>query len=186
MLKVVPTTRTTFAKLGAEGGGLIERLVQYSPAFRRFERLLAREDVAQRLTLGDIACMAGVPVEDVLRLASGDSAPPPSNAGPTSLSYSESSETAGPAPVSDDSCVWLDLRPMLSARGEPIVDILNAVRDLQPGCDLVVTAPFHPEPLRRLLDYRGFRSRAERLAEDHWRVRFRHVDDARHRLALRG
>lgn len=186
MLRGVPTTRTTFAKLESTSTGLVERLLQYSPAFRKFAKLLTRDDVAQRLTLGDVACMAGVPVDDVLRLASGGDATSPSSEGPTILSYIEGGETAGLPAISDKDSLWLDLRPMLSAGGEPIIDILNAVQDLRPGYDLVVTTPFHPEPLRRLLDYRGFRSMAERLAEDHWRVRFRRVSDARYRASPRG
>lgn len=49
----------------------------------------------------------------------------------------------------------IDARPLLARGADPLADILGALEGLAPGSALVVTAPFRPKPLERLLAGRG-------------------------------
>ncbi|MEQ8816882.1 MAG: DUF2249 domain-containing protein [Thalassobaculum sp.] len=147
-----------------------ERLLDYNPKIRNFRGVLNDERVAVQLTVGDVARMLGLPAEVLLRVARGQQA-----------------GTAGGAPAEPAHCDWagkapqtrsLDLRPIFADGHEPLAVILTEIGRLPREAALVIDVPFHPLPLRRLLEGRGYGSVARCLAADHWQVTFRQVDVA--------
>jgi uncharacterized protein (DUF2249 family) len=66
----------------------------------------------------------------------------------------------------------LDVRDISRAKGEPFASIMAAVDALRPGEPLLLTAPFKPEPLLRLLDSKGFDHRASSGEDGNWQVLF--------------
>lgn len=149
---------------------LYARFTAYSPAFKRFARVLLREDVAGQLRLTDVASMAGVPVAGLVRIANGAGEPP---AKPIADPVDPPLKPRWLDDFGDDGMRRLDVRPLLESGHEPLPEILRATGALVPGEILVLEATFHPVPLRRLLGEHGYVSYAESLASDHWRVYFR-------------
>jgi uncharacterized protein (DUF2249 family) len=68
--------------------------------------------------------------------------------------------------------VKLDVREDLRAGREPFSRIMSAVAALQPDEDLLLVAPFKPEPLLGVLENRGFQHQARETASGDWEVRF--------------
>lgn len=141
-----------------------DRLLDRNPRIGKFRRVLNDEQVAGRLSVGDVARMLDLPVDALLAIVQGR----PSTA------------AAATEAVEDDAWaesavqqVPLDLRPVFADGHEPLAMILDQIRALPDGAALVIQAPFHPVPLRRLLGGRGYRSVARAVAPDHWRVAFR-------------
>jgi uncharacterized protein (DUF2249 family) len=68
--------------------------------------------------------------------------------------------------------VYLDVREEIRGEHEPFGRIIEAVDRLDMEGVLVLTAPFEPVPLYRVLSRRGFAHFTERRAADHWTVWF--------------
>lgn len=159
---------------------LFERLASALPVYRRFAKVLLREDIASQLNLAEMARMADVTPRDLLAaiggeiggdgMAHGEWRPP---AAPPSPAASSSEEIRPDWLDGGPELRRLDVRPLLENGHEPLADILAFVRQAPPACTLAIDATFHPQPLRRLLGSRGYDSFAEPLAADHWRVYFR-------------
>lgn len=66
----------------------------------------------------------------------------------------------------------LDVRPILSAGGEPFAKIRENIDALGDNEGLSVTAPFLPSPLIEKLGIEGFQSRVERHVTGGWVVHF--------------
>ena len=64
---------------------------------------------------------------------------------------------AAPPPATTARAARLDVRPVLASGRDPLTDILSVLDTLAPTSILVVTAPFRPLPLERLLAGRGHR-----------------------------
>ena len=67
-----------------------------------------------------------------------------------------------------------DVRALLQRGIEPLPQILERVRKLQPGQGLLILAPFLPSPLIERLRSEGFVSKVERGAGTDWVVYFWH------------
>jgi uncharacterized protein (DUF2249 family) len=141
---------------------LFDRLVELDRTVAKFHRVLLNEETARRLSLADTAAMLGTSPNDVAHLANGGELAELSEA--DTLAELVEQTDAGPATV-------LDTRPIFEAGHEPLLAILDAVAELPSGHALLVQAPFHPLPLRRLLGWRGFHSTA-RQRGDSWEVTF--------------
>ena len=170
---------TPFLDAWVQREDLLDRLCAYNPAFGEFRRVLGNEDVAGRLTLGDVASMVDSPADEVAAVANGADLParrsqPLENA-PASPATDRSGDAA-PLPRR-----MLDARPIFANGQEPLAAILALVDDAGPYATLIIDAPFHPVPLRRLLARRGYRSNAQALAPDHWRCTFTPIADGKAR-----
>jgi len=66
----------------------------------------------------------------------------------------------------------LDVRPILTAGGEPFLKIRENIDALGSNEGLSVIAPFLPSPLIEKLGSEGFQSRVERQLEGGWVVHF--------------
>jgi uncharacterized protein (DUF2249 family) len=74
-------------------------------------------------------------------------------------------------PLPSDASQPIDLRVLLARGADPLALVVDRAKALAAGGVLLLDAPFDPLPLRHLLGRMGVSSRAERLAEGHWRVR---------------
>lgn len=158
---------TTWLELVEACETAFERLVDHDPKIAKFGRVLSDEQVADRLAVQDVARMLNLPAPSLLAVASG-------------RAVDGVSAEAAPLPVHDAEAagaatheVPLDLRPVFADGHEPLALILDQIDRLPDGAALVIDAPFHPMPLRRLLGGRGYDSAARQIAADHWRVAFR-------------
>lgn len=145
---------------------IFDRLATHDARIGRFADVLNDARVAATLEVADVARMLGLEVEVLLAIAAG-AAPD----GTAAADLSAEPPAAWLAPGVRQRT--LDLRPVFERGQAPLAMILDEVERLPPGADLVIEAPFHPLPLRRLLGGRGFDSRAHRLSDVHWRVTFR-------------
>ena len=66
----------------------------------------------------------------------------------------------------------LDVRPILTAGGEPFTKIRESIDALGDNEGLSVIAPFLPSPLIEKLGSEGFQSRVERQIGGGWVVHF--------------
>jgi len=147
-----------------------ERLASAFPIYRKFAKALLREDTAGRLTLADVANMAGVPVADVVDASAG-----PNGGGAAAAAPLPEGRPAWADFPGQETCRF-DARPLLEAGHEPLPALLSFAEAAAPSAMLVIDATFHPQPLRRLFEGRGYASAAESLAADHWRVYLRRSD----------
>lgn len=75
--------------------------------------------------------------------------------------------------MSGNKTLTLDIRPLLAQGQEPFAQIMNAVESLEaPGDQLVLTAPFEPAPLYRVMERQGFDHETEPLPDGGFQVRF--------------
>ncbi|MDR3441279.1 DUF2249 domain-containing protein [Telmatospirillum sp.] len=63
-----------------------------------------------------------------------------------------------------------DLRPLIAGGIDPLQRVVEHVRPIAAGGDVVLVAPFNPLPLRRVLAQLGFSSTADRQEDGHWRI----------------
>ena len=71
----------------------------------------------------------------------------------------------------------LDVRPILTAGGEPFSQIRESIDALGENEGLSVVAPFLPSPLIEKLGSEGFQSRVERQVAGGWIVHFWRDDE---------
>ena len=161
---------TSFLDAWIQRDDLFDRLCAYNPAFGEFRRVLGHEEVAGRLTLADVASMVDSPPEDIAAVANGAELPSrPTH--PLENAPASPDKVAG-TDAANRHLQELDARPIFANGHEPLAAILSFVDGAPPSATLVIDAPFHPVPLRRLLARRGYRSDVQELAADHWRCTF--------------
>jgi uncharacterized protein (DUF2249 family) len=165
--RVAPSD-SLFAALMGDQGDLMGRWTAYEPRFREFARVLSDEGTALRLDVADVACMLDVSCDDLVRIANGEAVRRRSP-GPPALEETRPAWADRAATVEHS----VDAAAILGRGHEPLRTILEAVGRMQDGEMLMVRAPFHPKPLRRLLRGRGYESFAEQVAPDQWRAYFR-------------
>ena len=167
-LVVGETTKLLDAWLARED--LLDRLCAYNPAIGKFAAVLGLEEVARELSLADLTSMVASPPGALSAIAGGAVLPSQPT---TPMAYEMAVRPASPQPPRKASeTIRLDTRPIFESGKEPLPEILRLAVEVRGDIVLVIDAPFHPSPLRRLLGYRGFQSDAEQLASDHWRCTF--------------
>jgi uncharacterized protein (DUF2249 family) len=154
---------TLLADALAADEGLLERLVQCHPAVERLRTPGFGRALSRMLNFADLAGLAGVDSEELLRVANGLRQPGPlrvvevASADPAWLSAASSVET-------------LDVRPLIAHGEDPFHVIMAKLEHLKEGAALCIEAPFDPIPLRRMLDGRGMLCHRHRLSDAHWRI----------------
>jgi uncharacterized protein (DUF2249 family) len=153
---------------------LVEVLAGLHGHFTRLRNRLLRKVMAPRVTVGQAAGIAGLPVADLvsaLRRTLGEPEEAPAG-GPAAA-------VVAPRPAALDGLrvVEVDVRDDIRRGEEPFARIMAAARTLTPAEALVVRAPFEPVPLYDVLGRRGLGHWTERRAPDDWCVWF-HRDAA--------
>jgi len=168
------TADTNLGRLLDEHPALIEVLAGCHDHFARLRNRLLRRVMAPRITVGQAAGLAGVPIADLvatLRRAVGEPEEAATTAAPSPVT---AVVDAGPRPAELDRlrAVEVDVRDDVRLGEEPFARIMAAVKRLAPAEALVIRAPFEPVPLYDVLGRRGLAHWTERLAADDWRVWF--------------
>ena len=161
-----PTAETKLIDAMLADEDFFERVVEYHPATVKFQRVLNDELVARELRLADMARMIDLPVPTLVEIARGgvpDEEVPAAADEPLAAGWIECERHAA----------TLDLRPVFEAGIEPLMLILGEVEKLEADDVLVLEAPFHPRPLRRLLRGRGVESFAREAPGGVWQVALR-------------
>jgi uncharacterized protein (DUF2249 family) len=70
------------------------------------------------------------------------------------------------------SPLMLDVRPILTAGGEPFAEIMTAVASLAPGQALCLRATFKPAPLFAVMASKGFDHKEHEIGGGDWEVLF--------------
>jgi uncharacterized protein (DUF2249 family) len=167
------TADTNLGGLLDEHPELVEVLAGSHDGFARLRNRRLRQVVAPRVTVGEAARLAGVPVADLvttLRRALGAHAEPVAGTPPPATTVPD----PGPRPAALDRlrAVELDVRDDLRRGEEPFARIMAAVKTLGSAEALVVRVPFEPVPLYDVLGRRGFEHWTEQRASDDWWVWF--------------
>jgi uncharacterized protein (DUF2249 family) len=167
------TAETNLGELLDEHPELVEVLAGRHDHFARLRNRVLRRLMAPRVTVGQAAGLAGVPVADlvtVLRRALGEPAEPlaasPAHA-PTPVR-----PVLRPAELDRLHVVELDVRDDLRRGEEPFTRIMAAIKALGISEALVIRAPFEPIPLYDVLGRRGLVHWTEQRARDDWCVWF--------------
>lgn len=145
----------------------LDRLVAYDARLAKFRGVLNDEAVASELRLIDVSHMTEIPLKILVAVIAGKD-PPESQPSAVKMEVQEL-PWSEPGP----GALHLDLRPVFDRGVEPLGHILANVARLEPTDILVIDAPFHPLPLRRLLAGRGFGSAAHQISSLHWQVAFK-------------
>lgn len=151
-----------------------DQLVAAYPVYRRFAGVLMRGDTATRLLPADIAHIAhmgGTKPAAVLAAACGMAGAADPH-GQSRVSLPAEGRPAG-AEGTGGTHARSDARPLLEDGHEPLPDLHDFVLNAPDAAVLVVDSPFHPQPLRRLLEGRECDSAAACLGLDHWPVYLR-------------
>jgi uncharacterized protein (DUF2249 family) len=167
------TADTNLGGLLDEHPELVDVLAGHHGHFARLRNRLLRRVMAPRVTVGQAAGLAGVPVADLvttLRRAIGEPEEPSTAAPPPAPTVA----AAGPRPAELDRLrlVEVDVRDDLRRGEEPFARIMAAVKAVGPAEALVIRAPFEPVPLYDVLGRRGLAHWTEQRAPDDWCVWF--------------
>jgi uncharacterized protein (DUF2249 family) len=155
--------------------GLLDRILAVDGRFAKFRKVLNDERAASVLSLQDVARMLDVAAGALVDFANGRAALTLQGTPSELPTFAQ----ADPGSIEET----LDLRPEFERGIEPLMIVLDAISALEPGAALMVEAPFHPLPLRRLLGGRDFGSRATQVSPEHWQVVFRRENsDAQKRM----
>jgi uncharacterized protein (DUF2249 family) len=170
------TADTNLGGLLDEHPELVEVLAGCHDHFARLRNRLLRKVMAPRVTVGQAAGLAGMPVVELvttLRRALGE---PDETA---TVAPAPAVAVSGPRPAGLDRrrVVEVDVREDLRRGEEPFARIMAAVKALAPAEVLVVRAPFEPVPLYDVLGRRGLAHWTEQCGPGDWRVWF-HRDTA--------
>ena len=167
------TADTNLGVLLDEHPELVEVLAGCHDHFARLRSRLLRKVMAPRVTVGQAAGLAGLPVADLvmaLRRAIGEPPEAPSAA----ATPAPAGAASGPRPAALERLrvVEVDVRDDIRRGEEPFARIMAAVKALAPAEALVIRAPFEPVPLYDVLGRRGLAHWTEQRAPDDWRVWF--------------
>lgn len=144
-------------------GDLFDAVVALDPSLAKFYRVLVNEETAKKLSLADTAAILGIAQSDLIDLTMGRTL---SDLTPNGAVPPDRDEIQQPIEGK-----VIDTHPFFDAGYEPLPTILDTADQVAHGESFTVVAPFHPVPLRRLLDHRGFHSKAYRSKQT-WSVIF--------------
>jgi uncharacterized protein (DUF2249 family) len=167
------TAETNLGGLLDEHPELIEVLASQHDPFARLRNRVLRRVMAPRVTVGQAAGLAGVPVADlvtVLRRALGEPVEPSTGAPTPAPPFGR--PVSRPAELDSLHAVELDVRDDLRRGAEPFTRIMAEVKTLGVAEALVIRVPFEPVPLYDVLGRRGLAHWTEQRAPDDWRVWF--------------
>ncbi|WP_138416471.1 DUF2249 domain-containing protein [Aquibacillus sediminis] len=72
--------------------------------------------------------------------------------------------------------VEVDVREDIKQGIEPFHKIMDAIKNLQDGQQLVLHAPFNPFPLFKVMAKKGFDHESEQIEKKHWKITFTKKD----------
>lgn len=162
---------TKIAAILRESPAALETIISLSPRFARLRNPVLRKLMAGRTTVAMASRIGGYTVRDFLRpleklgFTLGEaSEEEPAKSGDGTRTGKETGRVGEHAP-DVQSVIELDVRPILSAGGDPLGTILNAIQTLEKDNALKIINSFEPQPLISLLEKKGFSHWTDRLGD---------------------
>ena len=152
------------SKLLDEYPAALEVMVSISPHFEKLRNVILRKTLASRVTLGQAAKIAGIPIPDMLSRLNRELSTQTGLRAKFCPASAGIPQRAAQRPewldsLSEENEVLFDARPLLASGQDPLKPIAEQARKLQVGEHLHLVNFFEPVPLYEVLRKRGF---------DHW------------------
>lgn len=152
--------QTKIAALLKHHPDALETIVKLSPDFKKLRNPLLRKLMAGRTSIAMASKIGGCKTEDFFKAL----APLGFESDNTKVLPEENSvSNKAPKPeylqhLRPDQLVSFDVRAMLAEGNDPLKQIQQKVKSLQPGQVLVIVNNFEPVPLIKLLERQGFQT----------------------------
>ena len=171
------TAELTVARLLDEHPESFSVLAEFHPHFKQLRHRLLRKVMAPRVTLGQAAKIAGVPIDDLLaalRRAAGEPDVPVATRTAATAAELPARIPKPPAlaALAEAQILRLDVRDDIRRGIEPFARVMAAVKSLGAGQALVLRAPFEPIPLYDVLGKRGLSHWTDAQGAADWSVWF--------------
>jgi hypothetical protein len=149
------TPKTKLGELLREFPELEEVLLSISPAFARLKNPVLRKTVAQVATLHQVAAIAGLNVDELVKRLRSEVGQEGSD-----------SETGNEQYITEILPEWFnpggvtkhfDATPLINSGGNPMTEIMSLSKELKPGQSLELKTPFVPAPIIDIMRGKGFR-----------------------------
>jgi hypothetical protein len=163
--ELIITPRTKVHELLEAYPELEDVLIEIAPVFKKLKNPLLRRTIARVTTLQQAALVGQVPVHEMvnsLRQKVGQD-------NLEGLEASNGAQTARPSWLKEEKIVKrLDACPVIEQGGHPLGEVLEGVRDLQPGEIYELITPFLPAPLIERVAAQGFDCWSDKRSDDHF------------------
>lgn len=160
--------QTKIALLLKHHPGALETIVRLSPDFKKLRNPILRRLMAGRTSIAMASKIGGCTPEDFFNALAplgfeADNAPtlPQENAAGKNAPKPEYLQKIQP-----ERLVNFDVRAMLADGNDPLKQIQQKVKSLQPGQVLVIVNSFEPVPLIKLLERQGFKAHVDFIDAD--------------------
>lgn len=155
-----------------------ERLAAFDPRFEVLKDAPSSRPFDSGATIEDVAAATRLPVVSVLAAINAGRSGPCGACHPAQ-GEDEPGKDAPPwfSDVDSAQAARVDVGPILAARQDPFAGVMRAANALPPAGVLLIDAPFNPQPLRRVLEDKGFVTYGQRIGSSHWQIWCRRVGD---------
>ncbi|HOZ86023.1 MAG TPA: DUF2249 domain-containing protein [Niabella sp.] len=159
--------QTKIAALLKQHPDALETIVSIAPDFKKLRNPILRRIMAGRTSIAMASKVGGCKPEDFFKALAPLGFQVDAN--PT-MAIEEAIEDQ-PMPeylrsISQDSIVPFDVRQLLASGNDPLKEIQQKVKALNPGEVLLIINNFEPVPLIKLLEKQGFLSYVKHVSED--------------------
>lgn len=159
-------TKTKISKLIKAHPDALETIIELSPDFKKLRNPLLRRLMAGRTSISMAAKMGGCTPEDFFTALE-----------PLGFEIDRAEDTEEDIPESEpmpeylknlpkDKIVEFDVRKILEEGKDPLREITQKVKALEPGQCLEIITDFEPVPLMKLLEKQGFDSHVNFVDKD--------------------
>ncbi len=152
---------------------LEEVLIEMAPAFKKLRNPILRKTVVKVATLRQVAQIGDISLATIinrLRAVVGHSDPDGLHleGGDHLLMSEEHVDSSTPPPWFDKSLIVksLDARPLLESGNQPITQVMEEIKTLNPGKIYELTTPFVPAPLIDMIQQKGYRVYSKQIATE--------------------
>lgn len=170
MEKLIITPKTKIYDLLEVYPELEETLIEAAPEFKKLKNPVLRKTITRITSIGQAAVIGGLNVEELvnrLRQKAGQSA--------IGQIDEEGNKyvTECPSWFRDEAVIQsIDIREMLNRGEQPVHEVMAALKKIQPGQIIEITAPFIPAPLLDKSLSLNYKHWLEKKSETEYRVFF--------------
>ncbi len=161
---MVIDVNTKIAGILKQSADALDAIVSISPKFEKLRNPILRKLMAGRTSISMASKIAGVSVSDFfIKLK------PLGFEIDTNSLPEENEKKALPTffnNIRKDQVTELDVRPIITAGNDPLAEIIQKIKTLQPGQVLKIVNSFYPQPLILLLEKQGFESYADTIDDN--------------------
>lgn len=161
---------TKIAAILKHHNAALDAIVSLSPRFEKLRNPLMRRLMAGRTSLAMAAKLGGCSVLDFY-----EKLIPLGFAVDHSVAAGSDEEKQMPAflaSLKQEQVISMDVRPILSSGEDPLQQIMQKIKSVEPGQALKIINTFEPTPLILLLQKKGFETFTDEIAADHFETYF--------------